>query len=524
MLDKNGTEIRMGDIVRVSGGYFKTSNGTFYVSNSDTERTLWLHRLKKNGEICLPGASSTQNWPLTSYCSDRTKNALAKKHNKEHAQIEVVNDVNTWHVAEHFWEEAKKMRKAAEDIRLRNDGRGDADACEAHANEYAAVAERLSDGATAPQEKRPEHGVKFYWNGIKVDGGRLIPCYFWLDENRVMISAKDYKDLPREYFPVENNSDSYTDYFESDHATLTPEHPLYKFARFVALKGIANGKSYRKMTDEQAAEWGRMKDPGQPTAADIQAVEDMKLAAENARKAKERAEELERREQALKARAEGQHYIESVMEQHPIEDGAPVVTIRWSEHPAFYHWHDGELKMSIAAAEIILKHFDEQVHAKNCGYDKTSFLIRWNDEATGEENEYEGRYDLGDNDGGLIEHIRLFGRYQQEHGGGDETMKVADYFERFTEGGRIEQIDLAPGVLDFLEIRRKKQEEEAKEKMDEIRAMVQMLTDEQLIACIFKVDPKDAGKLDIARFFMQELYRRDEGKAVQVWTKWMTGA
>lgn len=501
MLDKNGTEIRTGDFVRISGAYFKKNNGTYLVTSASdvpntTAKTVWLNKVKKSGELCLDSCNSL---PMCYYCSDRAKNRAAKEHDKEHLRYEVVDDVPTWYAAEHF--------------------RG----LDYNKEFYSAVADRLAQKAVQPKQKEPEHGVKFYWNGIKVDGGRLIPCYFWLDENRVMISAKNYKHLPREYFPVENDSDSYTDYFDSDHATLTPEHPLYKFARYVALKGLANGRSYRTMSEEQAKEWAGMKDPGQPTAADIQAVEDMKLAAENARKAKEHAEELERREQALKARAEGQHYIESVMEQHPIEDGAPVVTIRWSEHPAFYHWHDGELKMSIAAADIIMKRYDEET-PKDGGYFKTSFLIHWKDEVTAEENEYEGRYDLGDHDGGLIEHIRAFGRYQKEQFGNDNAIKAADYFERFTEGGRIEQIDLAPGVLDFLAIRRKRQEEEAKEKMDEIRAMVQMLTDEQLIACIFKVDPKDAGKLDIARFFMQELYRRDEGKAIQVWTKWMTGA
>ena len=478
MQDKNGREIRTGDIVRVSGAYFKTSNGTFYVSNLDTGRTLWLHRIKKNGEICIPTATSTVNWPLSSYCSDRRKNALAKEHNKEHAQIEVVSDVNTWYVAEHFREEAKKKQEAAEDIRLRNDGRGDADACEKNAREYTAIVERLSEGAVKPKEKEPEHGIKFYWNGIKVDGGRLLPCYFWMDENSVQISAKNYKHLPREYFAVKNDSDPYTDYFDSDHATLTPGHPLYRFARYVALKGIMNSKTYRVPTDAQKAEWSRMKDPGQPTAADIQAVEDMKLAQENARKAKEQAEELERREQMLRERAEGRNYIESVMEQWPLQNGEPSVEIPFSENPAFYSWTtsidqtvteikvnaDGtteeqtkvvtprrRLVMSVAAAEIVLKHYDEQEHAKHCGYDKTDFVIRWTDEA-GEEQTYSGRYDLGDNDGGLIEHIRAFGRsIRQDEDAQAQICELADMLEQYTAGGRVVSVEVAPQIVDFMQ-------------------------------------------------------------------------
>lgn len=551
MQDKNGREIRTGDIVRVSGAYFKTSNGTFYVSNLDTGRTLWLHRIKKNGEICMDTASSTQSWPLSSYCSDRRKNALAKEHNKEHAEIEVVDDVNTWHVAEHFRKQAQERQEAAENIRRRGDGRGDADACEEYARQYSAVVERLSESAVEPPAKEPEHGIKFYWNGIKVDGGRLIPCHFWLGENKVNISAKDYKDLPREYFTVENNSDSYTDYFERDHATVTPEHPLYRFARYVTLKGIMNGKTYRKPTEEQVREWSSMKDPGQPTATDLKAVEDMKLAQENARKAKEQAEQLERREEALRRRSEGRNYIESVMEQWPLRDGEPSVEIPFSEDPAFYSWTtsvdqtvtevkvkaDGtteeqtrvvtprrRLVMSVAAAEIILKHYDEDMAARHEGYNKTDFIVRWPDPETGEEHSYEGRYDLGDNDGGLIEHIRAFGRsIKQDEEAQEQICGLADMLEQYTAGGRVVSVEVAPQIVDFVRAKKEREQEQRKQEVDMLFAQVAMLTVEQLTEAVMLIDPHDKEKEDVARFFLQELNRRDKKTAFEVFKRWKTG-
>ena len=82
--------------------------------------------------------------------------------------------------------------------------------------------------------------IKFFWNGIKVNGGSLIKCWFHLCDNErdgeiVRISAKGYgAELPGVVFAVTNAADIYTDYFDTDSATLTPAHPLYKYARAAA--------------------------------------------------------------------------------------------------------------------------------------------------------------------------------------------------------------------------------------------------------------------------------------------------
>ena len=95
--------------------------------------------------------------------------------------------------------------------------------------------------------------VRFYYNGLRVNGERkLTRCCYTLDNRHdgaecVTIYATGYDDLPRDIFPVENDSDSYTDYFEHDRATLFPDHPLYKFARYAAMK--ANACSNTKSID-----------------------------------------------------------------------------------------------------------------------------------------------------------------------------------------------------------------------------------------------------------------------------------
>ena len=39
MLDKNGVEIKTGDIVEISGAYFKNDNGLYFVTHSPGDPT-----------------------------------------------------------------------------------------------------------------------------------------------------------------------------------------------------------------------------------------------------------------------------------------------------------------------------------------------------------------------------------------------------------------------------------------------------------------------------------------------------
>ena len=222
----------------------------------------------------------------------------------------------------------------------------------------------------------------------------------------------------------------------------------------------------------------------------------MKTAAENARRAREQAEQLEAREKMLRQRAEGRAYIEGIAQQHPIPEGAPYVDIPFSENPAFYAFNDqnsatGEpLRLSIAAAEIVLKHFDEQAAAEDRGYDKTDFVIHYIDD-DGEPSTYSGRYDLGDNDGGMIAHIRSFGEFLRDKGNfgngkptdedketGAAIVAVADLLEQYTEGGRVVSVDFAPWLAEYNRRKaeqRAAEDQAARESFEETLAMLEML-------------------------------------------------
>lgn len=210
------------------------------------------------------------------------------------------------------------------------------------------------------------NSIRFYWNGIRLNGEKsLNKCWYSLDNNRDHLpSVSIYADgcrLPRDLFEVKNETDIYTDYFEEDSAYLTPDHPLYKYARYAAVKAEIRGlkrsissleknleshpyymnrRDYyeKELADkrERLAKFEAEKDPGQPTAEDLEKIAQNRMEAENARKAAELEAQKKAREEMLRKRNEGRAYIESVSAELPIREGEPVVTINWSEHPAFY--------------------------------------------------------------------------------------------------------------------------------------------------------------------------------------------
>lgn len=518
MYDKNGKQIAAGDVVRIENGYFKSSNGLFFVTNTDAEnsRSLWLHKLGKTGKA-LDGV---ENWPLRSYCSDSSKNAAARIHNREHATIEIVEGVNAWGAAEWFKAEATGYKERAENQRrMWGPDSPDAAKTEQAGRQYEAIAAKLSAKYEKPAEKAPETGIRFYWNGIKVDGGKLVKCWYSLDGDSVHMHADSYgASLPTKYFEVRNDSDAYTDYFDKDSTVITSAHPLYRFARYAALKGIMTGKSYRRPTDEQAREWENVKDPGQPTAEDLQAVEEMKTAAESARIAAEHAEQLRQREAYLKARNEGRAFIEQTAAAHPVQDGAPYVVIEWSEHPAFGSWDDGELVLSFAAAEIILKRYDEERHAENeregrGGYDKTRFTVHYT-ERDGSAAEFSDRYDLGDNYGGIVAMIRSIDT--------EANRALADLLEEYTEGGRIVSVTVPIQFQEAARRIKEKRQAEQRAQWADILDAVQMLTDEQIEEAVLLISPSDKEKEDVAKFFLQEMSRRDEKAALDLFRRWKT--
>lgn len=203
----------------------------------------------------------------------------------------------------------------------------------------------------------------------------------------------------------------------------------------------------------------------------------------------------------VKERDEGRACIEEIAARYPVKSGDPVVTIHWSEHPAFYSWGEDELKLSIAAAEIILRRFDQRPKDGFCYY-KTKFTVDYIQD--GEPGSFTDRYDLGDGIGGLISDIH---RYRPA---------LADFLEAHTAAGRVVSVTVAPWVEKAVKARQEATQRHMRETMETL----EMLTDEQLTAAVL-ISSKD--NPDVARFFLQELSRRDTKKALAVLRAWKEG-
>ena len=93
-------------------------------------------------------------------------------------------------------------------------------------------------------------------------------------------------------------------------------------------------------------------------------------------------------------------------EKEPIPDLAaePTVTILWSESPQLREGDTFPLSRANALIEAI-----DEANLASPGYDKTEFRIDY--VMNGTPDHYEGRQDLGDGEGALIEHIEKYHTY-----------------------------------------------------------------------------------------------------------------
>ena len=85
MLDKNGIRINAGDIVQISGAYFKNDNGFYYVEQDGTnpgylmdDTQVTLKKICRNGKISTT-KYSTCFFPIGVFVSDPKKRAAANE-------------------------------------------------------------------------------------------------------------------------------------------------------------------------------------------------------------------------------------------------------------------------------------------------------------------------------------------------------------------------------------------------------------------------------------------------------------
>ncbi|MDO4649358.1 MAG: hypothetical protein Q4B26_11980 [Eubacteriales bacterium] len=94
MIDKNGREIKSGDVVIVEGAYFDRHNGRYVVTHSPGDehwsgKDHCMVKIKRNGKVST-GKYRHCFWPIMNTINNRDKKIEAKEWNREHATIEVV--------------------------------------------------------------------------------------------------------------------------------------------------------------------------------------------------------------------------------------------------------------------------------------------------------------------------------------------------------------------------------------------------------------------------------------------------
>ena len=113
MNDKNNRTMKTGDVVEITGAYFKNDNGLYFVEHTPGDpnwsgRDHCLRRIKRNGELST-AKDNICFWPIHAFVNSRDKRAAANQWNREHAEIEIKTFPHTEHIAAYFASEADSL-------------------------------------------------------------------------------------------------------------------------------------------------------------------------------------------------------------------------------------------------------------------------------------------------------------------------------------------------------------------------------------------------------------------------------
>jgi hypothetical protein len=113
MTDKNNRTMKTGDVVEITGAYFKNDNGLYFVEHTPGDpnwsgRDHCLRRIKRNGELST-AKDNICFWPIHAFVNSRDKRSAANQWNQEHAEIEIKTFPHTEHIAAYFASEADSL-------------------------------------------------------------------------------------------------------------------------------------------------------------------------------------------------------------------------------------------------------------------------------------------------------------------------------------------------------------------------------------------------------------------------------
>ena len=268
------------------------------------------------------------------------------------------------------------------------------------------------------------------------------------------------------------------------------------------------------------------------------------MPTEEEQAAQREAERKSREEKEQQDRENARVYFEQLTEEarqiidnaEEPTDGAPYVVIEWSESPVINRLNisaedSNGRKLSIKAADELFKLLDSRQNSDRekfdflGWYDKTSFIIHFTNDA-GEPDTYEGRQDFGDGDGGIIEHIKAFAAsyksYTEKKPSEPTDEEIRSELEKFAQ--KLESYARPVYILDddrtaesTKAVRAAKEKRISKE-VNELNALLLMASDDDIEQLARKA-PNRITK----QFFIQELYRRDNRRGVNLALELLAG-
>lgn len=113
MNDKNNRPMKTGDVVEITGAYFKNDNGIYFVEHTPGDpnwsgRDHCLRRINRNGELST-AKDNLCFWPISAFVNSRDKRGAANEWNREHAEIEIKTFPHTEHISAYFASEADSL-------------------------------------------------------------------------------------------------------------------------------------------------------------------------------------------------------------------------------------------------------------------------------------------------------------------------------------------------------------------------------------------------------------------------------
>jgi hypothetical protein len=269
---------------------------------------------------------------------------------------------------------------------------------------------------SAKRRKSTGTGLKIAKNGLYVrqdDGTFKLHGIHYSKDGRhdkrecVTLFARNYSRIPAGFaLDVVNNSDSMTDYFEDDRATVYPDHPLYKVFR-----AAADGAKPYTLTEKDVET--------------LKAYTDAKNAAEEARRKAEQEAYMQEEERKERHASE---VIAEYVELFPGDSYHPHVVVQWSELGAMSEHaikNAGELNecgatvFSVEAFENITGDLDNYFKDMK-GYFKLKFTYFDGD------FEFTDRCDLGEGTGSYGSRMRQAIEYIRKHAGDADERVMLD--------------------------------------------------------------------------------------------------